>query len=232
MDRESVVVQENAREWEMWPDEEVAKKGLPYWKTLLSADLTHSEALTLDIAKIPQRGAARAQAPAGGDLPPLGRNRLGYERRRNAARRPGDLGVHTGQRLALPREHRGGGSTVRLRLSRENGLTGKLACRWPKSPPVGVRLSGLLSGPYRHTYDTGWPQKPPNHHGLWSPRIPTPRGRRSSRALLVRRGYGQLRWLRRRNRRRRAISLSRPQWTPFLLWAGPRGALSPARPFP
>ena len=42
----------------------------------------------------------------------------------------------------------------------------KVLCRLPKSPYVGVRLSGLLSGPYRHTYDSGWPQKPPNHRGL------------------------------------------------------------------
>ena len=53
MDREPVVVQENAREWETWPGEEVAKKGLAYWKTLVSADVTHSEALTMGIAKIP-----------------------------------------------------------------------------------------------------------------------------------------------------------------------------------
>ena len=53
MDREPVVVQENAREWETWPDEEVAKRGQVYWKTLVSGDLTHSEALTMGIAKIP-----------------------------------------------------------------------------------------------------------------------------------------------------------------------------------
>ncbi len=53
MDREPVVVDEGAREWETWPDEEVAARGLVYWKTLLSADVTHSEALTMGIAKIP-----------------------------------------------------------------------------------------------------------------------------------------------------------------------------------
>ena len=31
----------------------------------------------------------------------------------------------------------------------------KVLCRLPKSPYVGVRPSGLLSGPCRHTYDTG-----------------------------------------------------------------------------
>jgi hypothetical protein len=53
MDREPVVVQESTREWETWPDEEIAQKGLVYWKTLVSGDLTHSEALTMGIAKIP-----------------------------------------------------------------------------------------------------------------------------------------------------------------------------------
>jgi mannose-6-phosphate isomerase-like protein (cupin superfamily) len=53
MDREPVVVDESTREWETWPEEEVAARGLVYWKTLLSADVTHSEALTMGIAKIP-----------------------------------------------------------------------------------------------------------------------------------------------------------------------------------
>ena len=59
MDRGPVVVQESAREWETWPDEEVAKKGLVYWKTLVSGDLTHSEALTMGLAKIPPNEALR-----------------------------------------------------------------------------------------------------------------------------------------------------------------------------
>jgi mannose-6-phosphate isomerase-like protein (cupin superfamily) len=53
MDREPVVVDQSAREWETWPDEDVARRGLVYWKTLVSGDLTHSEALTIGIAKIP-----------------------------------------------------------------------------------------------------------------------------------------------------------------------------------
>ena len=53
MDREPVVVDESTRRWETWPDEEVAARGLVYWKTLLSADVTPSEALTMGIAKIP-----------------------------------------------------------------------------------------------------------------------------------------------------------------------------------
>ena|SRR3712207_4201145 len=59
MDREPVVVEESAREWETWPEEEVAARGLVYWKTLLSADVTHSEALTMGIAKIPHTEALR-----------------------------------------------------------------------------------------------------------------------------------------------------------------------------
>jgi mannose-6-phosphate isomerase-like protein (cupin superfamily) len=53
MNREPVVVQESARDWETWPDEDVADRGLFHWKTLLSAYVTHSEALTMGIAKIP-----------------------------------------------------------------------------------------------------------------------------------------------------------------------------------
>ena len=53
MDREPIVVQESVREWETWPNEEIARKGLVYWKTLVSGDLTKSEALTMGIAKIP-----------------------------------------------------------------------------------------------------------------------------------------------------------------------------------
>ena len=53
MDREPVIVDESTRRWETWPDEEVAARGLVYWKTLLSADVTPSEALTMGIAKIP-----------------------------------------------------------------------------------------------------------------------------------------------------------------------------------
>jgi quercetin dioxygenase-like cupin family protein len=59
MDREPVVVQESTREWQTWPDEEIAKKGLAYWKTLVSGDLTQSEALTMGIAKIPPNEALR-----------------------------------------------------------------------------------------------------------------------------------------------------------------------------
>ena len=59
MEREPVVVQESAREWETWPDEDVAKRGRVYWKTLVSGDLALSEALTMGIALAPPTEALR-----------------------------------------------------------------------------------------------------------------------------------------------------------------------------
>ena len=56
MDREPVVVRESARDWQTWPEEEAANRGLVYWRTLVSGDVTRSEALTLGIAKIPPGG--------------------------------------------------------------------------------------------------------------------------------------------------------------------------------
>ena len=53
MDPKPVVIQEGTREWETWPDEEVAQKGLVYWRTLISGDVTRSEALTMGIGKMP-----------------------------------------------------------------------------------------------------------------------------------------------------------------------------------
>jgi hypothetical protein len=44
------------------------------------------------------------------------------------------------------------GSTVPVKFSLDGY---KVLRRRPKSPHVGVRPSGLLSGPYLHTYDTG-----------------------------------------------------------------------------
>ena len=64
MDHEPVVVRESAREWETWPDQEVPKKGQTYWKTLVSGDLTHSEALTMGIAKVPPGEALREHRQA------------------------------------------------------------------------------------------------------------------------------------------------------------------------
>ena len=59
MNNEPVVVQESACEWETWPEEEVARKGLVYWRTLISGDLTRSKALTVGIGRVPPGGALR-----------------------------------------------------------------------------------------------------------------------------------------------------------------------------
>jgi len=59
MDPKPVVIQEGTREWETWPDEEVAQKGLVYWRTLISGDVTRSEALTMGIGKMPPGEALR-----------------------------------------------------------------------------------------------------------------------------------------------------------------------------
>ena len=50
MSSEAVVVHEDDRKWERWPDEQVAERGNVVWKTLISAGLTRSDSLTLGIA--------------------------------------------------------------------------------------------------------------------------------------------------------------------------------------
>ena len=52
MNPEPVVARESEREWETWPDEDVATRGRVDWKTLFSRDVTPTEALTLGIARI------------------------------------------------------------------------------------------------------------------------------------------------------------------------------------
>jgi mannose-6-phosphate isomerase-like protein (cupin superfamily) len=59
MDHEPVVVDENTREWETWPEEEVSRKGLVYWRTLISGDVTRSETLTMGIGRVPPGEALR-----------------------------------------------------------------------------------------------------------------------------------------------------------------------------
>jgi len=58
-DRGPVVVRETTREWETWPEEEVARKGAVYWRTLISGDVTRSEALSAGIGRVPPGGALR-----------------------------------------------------------------------------------------------------------------------------------------------------------------------------
>jgi len=52
METQPVVATESEREWESWPDEDVATRGRVTWKTLFSRGLTPTEALTLGIARI------------------------------------------------------------------------------------------------------------------------------------------------------------------------------------
>jgi quercetin dioxygenase-like cupin family protein len=60
VNREPVIVQEEDLEWETWPNEEdVRKRGLVYFKTLVSSDVTRSGELTMGIAKIPPGEALR-----------------------------------------------------------------------------------------------------------------------------------------------------------------------------
>ena len=51
--RGPIVSRESDREWETWSEEDVARRGLVHWKTLISAGVTHSEQLTVGIASIP-----------------------------------------------------------------------------------------------------------------------------------------------------------------------------------
>ena len=57
MSQEPVVSREGVREWETWSEEDIPKKGLVYWKTLISKGVTRSENLTLGIARLPPGGA-------------------------------------------------------------------------------------------------------------------------------------------------------------------------------
>jgi mannose-6-phosphate isomerase-like protein (cupin superfamily) len=59
MSPEPVVVQQADREWERWPDDQADHRGDAEWKTLISAGVTQSEALTVGIARLPANGALR-----------------------------------------------------------------------------------------------------------------------------------------------------------------------------
>ncbi len=50
MSSQPVVVHEDDRSWQSWPQEELARRGNVRWKTLISAGLTRSESLTLGVA--------------------------------------------------------------------------------------------------------------------------------------------------------------------------------------
>ena len=57
MERGPIVNREVDQEWEAWDEEEIPRKGLVYWKTLISKGVTNSEKLTLGVASLPPGGA-------------------------------------------------------------------------------------------------------------------------------------------------------------------------------
>ena len=57
---EPVFVHQDDRAWETWPDAEVARRGRILWRTLLSDDVTPSEALTLGVARLASGEALHA----------------------------------------------------------------------------------------------------------------------------------------------------------------------------
>src|SRR5215210_7075557 len=57
MNPEPVVVDEETREWEAWPADQVAERGEAEWKTLISAGLTRSDGLTMGVARLPHGGS-------------------------------------------------------------------------------------------------------------------------------------------------------------------------------
>src|SRR3712207_3597403 len=59
MSSEPVVVSTADREWETWPADQVGERGTVWWKTLISAGVTPSDALTLGVARVPAGGALR-----------------------------------------------------------------------------------------------------------------------------------------------------------------------------
>ena len=64
MNPEPVVVDQEAREWEAWPADQVAERGEAEWKTLISAGLTRSEGLTMGVARLPHGGSLHSHRHA------------------------------------------------------------------------------------------------------------------------------------------------------------------------
>jgi quercetin dioxygenase-like cupin family protein len=60
MSTKPIVVREDDREWEAWSTDQAAERGDVSWKTLVSADLTQSSALTLGVACVSQGQSLRA----------------------------------------------------------------------------------------------------------------------------------------------------------------------------
>jgi quercetin dioxygenase-like cupin family protein len=53
MSAKPVIVHEDERQWEGWPEDQVAERGNVLWKTLISAGLTPTMALTVGVARLP-----------------------------------------------------------------------------------------------------------------------------------------------------------------------------------
>jgi mannose-6-phosphate isomerase-like protein (cupin superfamily) len=60
MNAEPVIVHEDERDWEGWPEDAVAERGDVQWRTLISAGLTPSTTLTLGLARVPSGGRLSA----------------------------------------------------------------------------------------------------------------------------------------------------------------------------
>ena len=56
MSAEPVIVHEDDREWQGWPEEQIAERGDVQWRTLISAGVTPSVGLTLGVARVPSGG--------------------------------------------------------------------------------------------------------------------------------------------------------------------------------
>ena len=57
MTLEPVVVDQEDREWDAWPADQVAERGEAEWKTLISAGVTPSNGLTVGVARLPHGGS-------------------------------------------------------------------------------------------------------------------------------------------------------------------------------
>ncbi|HEX3833463.1 MAG TPA: cupin domain-containing protein [Solirubrobacteraceae bacterium] len=60
IDQASVIVDAASASWESWPPDQLARRGDVQWKTLISAGLTPSGALTAGVARLTAGGCLRA----------------------------------------------------------------------------------------------------------------------------------------------------------------------------
>jgi mannose-6-phosphate isomerase-like protein (cupin superfamily) len=60
VNHEPVIADAGAGDWEGWPRDQVAERGDVQWKTLISAGLTPTGALTAGVARLSAKGRLRA----------------------------------------------------------------------------------------------------------------------------------------------------------------------------